>query len=806
MTKFGKLLDYSNEPAWGDIPKALIGTVIEVKEITDGGRFPYRGADDTWWYKEEWLDFNVDQEGIPVDTDDGSGIKVGNVVQLRNGNIGHVVNINDNGGYYITVDGDTSTYNKNNIEKVVADKMPEPMNVENIKADEEICDNMENEIGDLLGDFNYDYDMRGVRAYIKEWNQQKGKLRNIFSSHPNWDKKNQMIILKAENFKNTIDWDDVCEFREFFVDMSRKYLAENQIKFGFFTYDEFDKMRSNLHDIAITMRDARSYGIYCSYKGMTIEEVEGDVRKINTIIAERQYNIVNYFNKDFRFDNEEMVVIAAALSSANYLLRECIAAKGNDFLDNGVFTEKAEEFFKANAGKHYSSIKTSYIPKKGQSMTKYFGKLLRNIGADKFVDMRKKTWTDDNGVYHEREYDAGYNHYRAMLGDAMACRDYKEDVYISINPVDYLTSSFLYGTASCHTIDKDNIRRVQDSEHVYRGCNSSGTVSYGCDDVSVVVYTIKRDGDKVHRIGKEADPNGPVFRATKMRRMMAFIGEDKLVCSRVYPDGRDGGDETIGDQFRNILQKTIAECLDVSNMWTLKKGSSSVCKIADKGWDATCYPDWVHYGDVSVSYLRTIDGILNYKGITVGAEPICLNCGDRHGVEESIICDCCSGDYAICERCGERINLDSDDYVYSDADGYYWCDSECAENDDYVYCENVNDWRHVEDCFRDDYTDDWCYGDDYIIVDNSYYFESGENAENYGCSRDEVSGEWTYDHRDDMVEDNYTGELFVIGWHDSIETVDGNWYYCESNAEDDGYFKDENGEWRKSTEEESEVA
>lgn len=719
-------------------------------------------------------------------------VSLGNVVRLENGKIGIVSRIGPTTVSVRTSD-ETTSYDKCSVKEVLMEQMPVKTNVEGVIADKNIIDDIFDETTELLRDYDYDYNDCAVRDFLRDWNNSKANLRGILSKHPNWNEDTQMIVLKSENFKNSIDWANVREFMRFYHDRIVDYLNENEFKIGMYTYSEFKKIKFQMDAIKERMDFAMSIGIHCTYKGMDYGEVCSEFSRICNIISNANELCSGvYFNGDGYIVNKENAFTIGVVIRSYSLLNDIIHNKGIDLLEEDRLTQQAVDTF--TNGYDCSAVPRSYIPQVGQALTKYIGKICRNIGADKFVDIQDKSFTDEHGVWHEKKVDMGYNHYRALLGDAMACKTFKDDVYISINAVDYLTMSLLYGTASCHTIDKENIRNVEDRSHVYSGCNSSGTVSDAIDNVSIVMYTIKRDGNKVrNRIGKEADPNGPIFRATKMRRMMLYLGEDKLCCSRLYPDGRDGGDVTFADQFRNIAQKVISDCLSVDNMWTLNRGSMPEVSL---GSDATCYPDWQHCSDVSTSYLRSINGLLNYKGITVGHEPICLCCGNYHDTADNIICEECHDRYDYhCERCGDGFNSDDWDWIETE-DGHYYCCYECAENDGYVQCEGGY-WYPEDECFQDSYDDEWYHSDDYISVDDGEYkFYDSYNAESYGCVYDEFEGEWTYNDRDYLVEDAATGEWFIKEWaYDYVETDDGKYYYRSEDAIADGYAEDENGDW-----------
>ena len=202
--------------------------------------------------------------------------------------------------------------------------------------------------------------------------------------------------------------------------------------------------------------------------------------------------------------------------------------------------------------------------------------------------------------------------------------------------------SFGTNWASCHTIDKNNMRGSSSS---YNGCYSSGTESYMLDESSFIMYTVTPDFDE----------NKGLENADKERRCVFFYGEDKLIQSRLYPDGRDGGDASIAGDFRSIAQKVIAECLNAPNLWMLERDTAG--HYIDTVEDSTHYRDYDHYDDNTVSFLKRSenDNVKNVKMIPVGHEPICPNCGSSHTNEKNILCNSCLGEGTCC-YCGCSID------------------------------------------------------------------------------------------------------------------------------------------------------
>lgn len=297
----------------------------------------------------------------------------------------------------------------------------------------------------------------------------------------------------------------------------------------------------------------------------------------------------------------------------------------------------------------------------------------------------------------------GYNREFAKYADSLSPMVIKRHTVLSINPLDYLTMSFGNSWASCHTIDKENKRSMPNN---YSGCYSSGTVSYMLDGVSMVLYTVDA--------GYEGNE---YWTQPKINRQMFHYGEEKLVQARLYPQDNDCADGAYMP-YRNIVQQIISEIFGFPNLWTLSKGINASCKyINSRG---THYRDYAHYSNCTLSRVK---GSENENNITVGASPICIECGERHSVEDNI--NCCKGGY-VCNACGSRIH-DEDDVVW--INGEVYCRDCCH------YCEHCSEYHRgnstyipSDDIYVCDSCLEWSYTyceccDEYTHQDNAYYIE-----------------------------------------------------------------------------------
>lgn len=258
-----------------------------------------------------------------------------------------------------------------------------------------------------------------------------------------------------------------------------------------------------------------------------------------------------------------------------------------------------------------------------------------------------------------------YNREFAKYADSLSPMVIKRHTVISVNPLDYLTMSFGNSWASCHTIDKQNKRKMPST---YSGCYSSGTISYMLDSTSIVLYTTDA-----------ANEAKDFWKQPKITRQMFHFGEEKLIQGRLYPQDNDTGAEEIYTQYRNIMQQVIAECLSIPNLWTLQKGVDASSRyIISNG---TNYPDYDHFSNCTLSRIK---GSENEENIVVGEQPICIECGCRHNVEDNI--NCCHGK-GVCNHCG--CIIEENDIIWIDDCEY--C-SDCVER-----CEECEEWEVLED-------------------------------------------------------------------------------------------------------------
>lgn len=623
------------------------------------------------------------------------------------------------------------------------------------------------EMRELLVKYDYDPSDEALIKIIEEWSYKKGWLINLFSQHPNWNPEKFQIQFN-QDFTRCIDRDTLHSVLNWAMEQYTEIIRKSEIKIAGMTLNECNAANNRLSRILQAL-DNLNFVIdgYVNIilNGKSRESYDNEYVRLQRIYNKfcSETSIINIYCNDIATTPE------TKKKYENYLkFRKIIFDYFESETNNLCPVELRDKinFIFPNTAKT------------GQKISKIIAKVMNILGVDTIKDMRE-VW--HNGVSQMKDF--GWAKKQAELGDAINPLKYTRHTIISLNPIDYLTMSFGHGWASCHTIDKHNRRR--NGSDNYHGCYSSGTISYMLDDSSLIFYTVDEKYD-----GKDFELED------KMQRVVFALGNDKLYEGRVYPDGRDGGDLSLSGQFRNVMQKIIADCLEVNNLWINKKGTNE-CRSIMKQMGGTAYPDWENYDDCNISYLKGEDGQINNKYICINETPISIVTGEQHTYAESITGDD-EDEYVECEHCGYRINI-NDALRIGD---YYYCDGECAESEGYIWCDDVQEYIYEDEVYCDELTGRY-FADTSEMVRIEYgwetfYYRTPENAEEDGYIYCENTENWI--KRDDAYYDNERNEYFE--WtDDSIRTEDGCFFIDEDSATDAGYHERENGDWTNEEEE-----
>lgn len=338
-----------------------------------------------------------------------------------------------------------------------------------------------------------------------------------------------------------------------------------------------------------------------------------------------------------------------------------------------------------------------------------------------------------------------YNKEFAKYADSLNPLVVRRHTVLSINPLDYLTMSFGNSWSSCHSIDKNNKRGLPRS---YRGEFSSGTLSYMLDETSMVLYTV----DKSYN-------GNDYWNQPKINRQMFHYGEDKLVQGRLYPQDNDVNPSEY-EPYRNLVQEIMSIIFGFPNLWKLNKDSYYI-KDHTTSY-GTHYRDYVMYKNCTISTIKDTD---NQETVAIGADPICIMCGERHNFSNNI--SCCAR-YVTCKHCGNKI--DSDNAIYVNDEPYcedcvYWCDM-CEE---YHVGDN---YHYIED--EDLYVCDSCFNEYFSYCDKCNKLERASDLIYIGSEDVNICRECFDDHYDYCIE---CGEYHH---NDNMRQLENGTMVCES--------------------------
>lgn len=332
---------------------------------------------------------------------------------------------------------------------------------------------------------------------------------------------------------------------------------------------------------------------------------------------------------------------------------------------------------------------TKFIQSEGCEILKDYGvvegqktaRALRKIFVDSGIARTFDELVAANG-YAFRPFEAQMT----IIADALSPLAITRHTLISVHPCDYLHMT--YGFSSCHNIDS--------------GCYMAGTLSYMNDETTMIFYTVDRS----------FDGNSPYYMQNKINREVFAYGHGVLLQSRLYPNNNDTLNK---DNFRNAVQKVIADCEGVSNSWKLFKSQSEVGRCVKTCIESLHYPDYAYSTyKANVSLLKPVVGCDDYESvdpIIVGAPAYCISCGQMLDESSSLVCEDCSAQVR-CERCDELVDRED---AYRDDYGDWYC-SDCVE-----FCDDCNEvifpYQNKYDVGGDGYVCSQCYENNYGICE-----------------------------------------------------------------------------------------
>lgn len=503
--------------------------------------------------------------------------------------------------------------------------------------------------------FDYFEDRGGLRKMFGTngvfWDE-KGWLISAFKKHKSYN-GNYQIVLHDQDMCRHIDHNAISKFFDY-VD---GWIADNA-----------SYASHSTGEIITSEEKGTRYKTFMDKTNELLDEYHEALNnnKDTSKIREEYIKLLNERDK-FEIDFADFAPDYEFVQSSMYYIRRFMRTCENT--ENGFFVDDAFQEYIDNKSNLFG---VKFSCHKGNKVTKLILKLAKLINLNKHTDIQDISFINQSGERVTRQKDMGWNYKYAQFCDAVNPITLKGTAVISVNPIDFWTMSFGNSWASCHTIDKNNIRG---NANGYSGMYCGGTESYMLDNSSVVFYFLPND----------FNGDSPEFE-DKVKRCMFYLGEDKLIQSRVYPDGRDGGDKSLAADIRGIMQKIVSELWNVPNYWSVEKGTGACSKVTTSY--GPHYRDYLCYNDCNVSYMKRIDGYKNERMVNIGSAIICPSCGETHETEDNIFCDDCNGDSQKCADCGCRIY---------DEEDIYWVDGEAYCRDCVCYCDYCDEYYRRED-------------------------------------------------------------------------------------------------------------
>lgn len=515
--------------------------------------------------------------------------------------------------------------------------------------------------------FNYlhpDYKatIEGCTAIENEWQRNKKRFDDLFKNTEGYDPEAHAIVIDTKFYRKT----NKVGIVKFFDYVDYRILPCEYAYYDGKTVEEWEERVGNLDNLLRNLRRVRKYINPHAYTG----------------VYEEFKSVKKYMDYDV-YDPESFRLRDREISFYEYMKHYKL-----QFI-NDTCKEKLDNLFpevKVAVG-----TKTSKVVRK--ILTKYF--------RYKFIE----------DTHFESEY--------AKYADAINPIEIPRKTIISWHIMDYLTASFGVSWTSCMSPDKDNKHEYHGRTADYRGCYSSGSLSYGLDDATLVLYTVASDAQK------------PYWNLPKIDRQLFHISMDgsTIIQGRYYPyDQTDAGGGVNYDDYkpnRLLVQSIISKAYGFTNLWKNNRGTDACSKFIDESY-GTHYHDYGYYSNCNVSYLSNVSNQL----ISIGHEPICPSCGCEHDENDWCTCYDCR-EYEVCAICGGHHRRGDMTLI----DGNYYCDNCCFTcnyhhesevGNAYMYIDNYG--RVCEDGFnsllsdgkihKDVYTGDWFYGGGYALTIN----------------------------------------------------------------------------------------
>lgn len=286
------------------------------------------------------------------------------------------------------------------------------------------------------------------------------------------------------------------------------------------------------------------------------EEVEEETYKVYSIKQEdKKEEIINEMISKVDFKRvKNLLSICASTDSKRRIvssdvtrqyLRMWAEAKYEFYLLFGRNLYVTKEIELAMSSKEMETLKAELINKYPQ-----YGLYIGEVGTEEMLENKMKYLGDYAERYGKQFYkkgmklskffsdflkDEGFN---IALSQAMQSKSITGDIFISIDPYDYLTSSLnKHNWDSCH--------RITD------GCYGMGSLSYMVDKSTLVAYRCNaKQSYKYNYFGIKFEGN------SKLHRQLIYF--DKNTCSAIFSRQYPNPSQELSKEIRTLLEEIVS--------------------------------------------------------------------------------------------------------------------------------------------------------------------------------------------------------------------------------------------------------
>lgn len=554
-----------------------------------------------------------------------------------------------------------------------------------------------------LEDNEVTYSDEQVEKLYYRWLDAKTTLIDLLRKHPNWS-EDLCAVVFDQNYERCVDIDIVkqglSQIKHKIVELERKTYVDVNIKAKIREYDDMvAEFGTDIYGMPRVTHGFNTRMQQCCGRDVVIKRIyiDGSIELDND--WPWTWHIQMIENRAKILQEFQNIGICDILSTL--------------YKHTNSFSSKVNEETK-------SIFDKLGIPAViGQKTSRVLGNWFRSVGIDKMIPDE----FENGKTVHP------YNRIYTQIADALNPLSIKRHTVLSVHPVDYLRMSNGHGWSSCHNI--------------YDGCHASGTLSYMCDQSTMIFYTVDAKYD-----------TSEIYNKPKINRQVYCLEGSTFLQSRLYPDDNL---EYEYEQFRNTVQMIIAEAMGVPNYWSIK--TKNILEYVETHPNSAHYPDYRNGFHAVLSTLKDVSP----QTIHIGSSAYCIECGTEIG-SGRLICDDCNNK-RICDCCGN--------YYQNLNRAYNGNGSECFVCDDclcehYTYCDECNE--HISDDCMDEYfiNGSWvhicydCYNEYYFQCDEcGRVFRTNDMSETDGVCRDCYSEKYfvcencgaIYDN-DDMSEED----------------------------------------------------